>query len=119
MTESLHCTPETITTLVVNQPYTNAKFFFNVKKDLAAVYVSVLPMFSSNSAIISSLRFRFIIHFQFLFVYGVRECSNFILLLIYITLKWHIWKKNLKESGYIYICITDSFCCVPETNTTL
>ena len=42
---------------------------------------------------------------------GVRECSNFILLLIYVTLKWHIWEKNLKESGErdIYICITDSF----------
>ena len=70
--------------------------------------MSVFCLFSSNSVIASSLRFRFLIHFEFLFVSdGVRECSNFILLLIYVTLKWHIWEKNLKESGererYIYV----------------
>ena len=40
---------------------------------------SVLPMFSSKSFIVSGLIFRSLIHFQFTFVYGVRECSNFIL----------------------------------------
>ena len=39
----------------------------------------VLPMFSSNkSFIVSSLTFKSLIHFEFIFVYGVRECSNFI-----------------------------------------
>ena len=41
---------------------------------------SVLPMFSSKSFIISGLTFRSLIHFEFIFVYGVRKCSNFILL---------------------------------------
>ena len=41
---------------------------------------SVLPMFSSKSFIVSGLTFRSLIHFEFIFVYGVRECSNFILL---------------------------------------
>ena len=41
---------------------------------------SVLPMFSSKSFRVSSLTFRSLIHFEFIFVYGVRECSNFILL---------------------------------------
>ena len=27
----------------------------------------------------SGLRFRSLIHFEFIFVYGVRECSNFVL----------------------------------------
>ena len=40
---------------------------------------SILPMFSSKSFIVSSLLFRSLIHFEFIFVYGVRECSNFIL----------------------------------------
>ena len=40
---------------------------------------SVLPMFSSKSFIISGLTFRSLIHFEFIFVYGVRKCSNFIL----------------------------------------
>ena len=41
---------------------------------------SVLPMFSSRSFIVSGLMFRSLIHFQFIFVYGVRKCSSFILL---------------------------------------
>ena len=40
----------------------------------------VLPMFSSRSFIVSGLTFRYLIHFEFIFVYGVRECSSFILL---------------------------------------
>ena len=40
---------------------------------------SVLPMFSSKRFIVSGLPFRSLIHFDFIFVYGVRECSNFIL----------------------------------------
>ena len=37
-------------------------------------------MFSSKSFIVSGLIFRCLIHFEFIFVYGVRKCSNFILL---------------------------------------
>ena len=40
---------------------------------------SVLRMFSSKSFIVSSLTFRSLIHFEFIFVRGVRECSKFIL----------------------------------------
>ena len=36
---------------------------------------SVLPMFSSGSFIVSGLTFRSLIHFEFIFVYGVRKCS--------------------------------------------
>ena len=39
-------------------------------------------MFSSKSLIVSGLTFRSLIHFEFIFVYGVKECSNFIL--------WHV-----------------------------
>ena len=41
---------------------------------------SVLPMFSSRSFIVSGLMFRSLIHFELIFVYGVRKCSSFILL---------------------------------------
>ena len=41
---------------------------------------SVLPMFSSRSFIVSGLMFRPLIHFEFIFMYGVRKCSHFILL---------------------------------------
>ena len=36
---------------------------------------SVLPMFSSRSFIFFGLTFRSLIHFEFIFVYGVRKCS--------------------------------------------
>ena len=38
---------------------------------------SVLPMFSSKSFMVFSLIFTSLIHFQFIFVFGVREYSNF------------------------------------------
>ena len=37
---------------------------------------SVLPIFSSRSFIVSGLTFRSLIHFEFIFVYGVRKCSS-------------------------------------------
>ena len=36
---------------------------------------SVLPMFSSRSFIVSGLMFNSLIHFEFIFVHGVRKCS--------------------------------------------
>ena len=41
---------------------------------------SALPMFSSKSFIVSGITFRSLIHFEFIFVYGVRRYSNFIVL---------------------------------------
>ena len=41
---------------------------------------SVLPKFSSRSFIVSGPTFRSLIHFEFIFVYGVRKYSIFILL---------------------------------------
>ena len=37
---------------------------------------TVLPMFSSRSFIVSGLMFRSLIHFEFIFGYGVRKCSE-------------------------------------------
>ena len=36
-------------------------------------------MFSSKRYIVFGLTFRSLIHFEFIFVYGVRKCSSFIL----------------------------------------
>ena len=44
--------------------------------------MSVLPKFYSKNFIVSGLRFRSLIYFEFIFVYGVRKCSNFILLCV-------------------------------------
>ena len=50
-------------------------------------------MFSSKSFIGSSLTFRSI--FQFIFVYGVRECSNFILFHVAVQFSQHHLLKRL------------------------
>ena len=39
-------------------------------------------MFSLKSFIVSGLTFRSLIHFEFIFVYGVRKCSSFILVYV-------------------------------------
>ena len=49
-------------------------------EDLVVIYVIKCSMFYTRSFIVSCLTFRFLIHFEFIFVYGVRKCSNFILL---------------------------------------
>ena len=51
--------------------------------------LNVPPMFSSKSFIVSGLTFRSLIHFEFIFVYGVRKCSNFILLHVAVQFSQH------------------------------
>ena len=46
-------------------------------------------MFSSKSFIVSGLISRSLIHFEFIFVYGVRKCSHFILLHVALQFSQH------------------------------
>ena len=46
-------------------------------------------MFSSKSLIVSGLTFRFSIHFEFIFAYSIKECSNFLLLHIAVQFSQH------------------------------
>ena len=41
---------------------------------------SIVYMLPSRNFMVSSLTLRYLTHFKFVFVYSVRECSNFILL---------------------------------------
>ena len=61
----------------------------------------IVPMFSSRSFIVSGLTFRPLIHFEFIFLYGVRECSNFILLHVNVQFSQH---HLLKRLSFLY-CI--------------
>ena len=47
------------------------------------------------SFIVSGLTFRSLIYFEFIFVYGVRECSNFILLHVAVQFSQHHLLKRL------------------------
>ena len=51
---------------------------------------SVLRIFSSKSFIVSGLTFKSLIHFEFIFVYGVRKCSDSMHIEYFITAVWNI-----------------------------
>ena len=59
---------------------------------------SVLPMFFSRSLIVSGLTFRSFIHFEFIFMYGIRKCSSFILLQVVDQFSQHHLLKRLSFS---------------------
>ena len=65
--------------------------------------VSVLPMFSSRSFIVSDLTFRSLIHFEFIFVYAVRKFHSF-------TSGWPVFPSPLvKEIVFSPLYILASF----------
>ena len=52
-------------------------------------------MFSSKSFIVSGLTFKSLIRYEFIFAYGVRKCSNFILLHVAVHFPQHHLLKRL------------------------
>ena len=64
---------------------------------------SVLPMFPSKRFIVSGLTFRSLIYFEFIFVYGVRKCSNFILLHVAVQFSQHYLLKRLSFLHSIFL----------------
>ena len=63
---------------------------------------SFLPVFFPKSFIVSSLMFRTVIHFVFVYVYGV-ECSNFIFLHISVQLCQPAYWQDL--FSIVYFCL--------------
>ena len=64
---------------------------------------SVLPMFSFKSFIVSGLTFRSLNHFEFIFVNGVKKCSNFILLDVAVQFSQHHLLKRLSLPHCIFL----------------
>ena len=64
---------------------------------------SVLPIFPSKSSIVSGLTFRSLIHFEFILVYGVRKCSNLILLHVSVQFSQHHLLKRLSLLHCIFL----------------
>ena len=56
---------------------------------------SVLPVISFKSFIVSGLKFRSLVHFEFVFVSGIREYYNFILLHVAFKFPQHHLLKRL------------------------
>ena len=64
---------------------------------------TVFCLFSSKSFIVSGPAFRSLIHFEFIFVYGVRKCSNFILLHVAVQFSQHHLLKRLSLPHCIFL----------------
>ena len=77
-----------------------------IQKDTTAIYVKECSAYVFLCFIVSSLTFRSLIHFEFIFVYGVKECSNFILLHAVVQFSQHHLMKRL--SFLVYSCL---LCC--------
>ena len=60
-------------------------------------------MFSSKGFIESTITFRSLIHFEFPFVYGVREFSNFVVLHVAVQLSRHHLFKRLSFLHCIFL----------------
>ena len=65
--------------------------------------LSVLPVFSSKSFILSGLTFKSLIHFEFIFVYGVRKYSYFIVLHVAVQFSQHHLLKRLSLPHCIFL----------------
>ena len=61
-------------------------------------------MFFSKSFMVSGHAFRSLIHFELIFVYGVRECSNFALLHIAVQFSQHNLLKRFSFL-HLYSCL--------------
>uniref|UniRef100_A0A8C6CVG7 Uncharacterized protein n=1 Tax=Moschus moschiferus TaxID=68415 RepID=A0A8C6CVG7_MOSMO len=70
---------------------------------LIVSFASVLPTFSFRSFIVSGLTFSSLIHFEFIFVYGVRKCSSFILLQVADQFSQYHLLKRLSFLHFIFL----------------
>ena len=64
---------------------------------------NVLPMFYSRSFMVSHFVFKSLSHFEFIFVYGERVCSDFIHLHVAVQLYQHHLLKRLSFLHCIYL----------------
>ena len=55
--------------------------------------------------IVSGLTFMSLIHFEFIFVYGVRKCSNFILLHVAVQFFQHHLIEERLSFPIVYSCL--------------
>ena len=73
--------------------------------------LSVLPMFFSKTFIFSGLTFRSSIHFQFIFLHGIRQFSNFILLHVTVQFSQHYLLKRLPFLHSIFLPLLSKMRC--------
>ena len=73
------------------------------KKLLWPMSKKLLPVFSSRTFMVLGLTFRSLIHFEFIFVYGVRKWSSFILLHVAVQFFQHHLLKRPSFSHCMFL----------------
>ena len=69
----------------------------------------VLPIFSPRNFMVLGL-FRSLIHFEFIFVYGVRKCSN--LILLHVAVQCTISFERSSSADSIFCVISESLSII-------
>ena len=60
-------------------------------------------MFFSKSFIVFGLTFRSLIHLGFIYVYGVRKCSNFIIIHVAVQFYQHLLLKRISLPHGVFL----------------
>ena len=74
-----------------------------IAREATQTLKKLLHMFSSGGFIVSGLMFRCLIHLEFIFVYGVRKWSSFILLQVLDQISQHHLLKRLSLIHCIFL----------------
>ena len=72
----------------------------------------LLPLFSSRTLMDSCFTLRTFTHWEFIFVYGVREWSSFILLCIAVQFSQHHLLKRLSFFHCIFSCFVEDYLTI-------
>ena len=80
-----------------------AFIFITLWGGITMICIRVFCLFYSKNFIVGGLTFSSLIHFEFIFVYGVGECSNFILLHVTIWISWIVEEAVLSPLSILAI----------------
>ena len=90
-------------------------FYFRYSRRWVIEGIALCPrvfcLFSSKAFLVSGLTFRSLIHLEFIFVYGVRKCSNFILLQVAFQISQHHLLKMLSLLHCIFLSALSKIRC--------
>ena len=76
----------------------------NLRKHLYSfMSENILPMFYSKSFMVSCLMVKYLNHFEFIFIHGVRVCFSFIDLHAIVQFSQHQLLKRLSFSHFIFL----------------
>ena len=77
---------------------------YQKKTLLREMWEILLPVFSSGTVMVSSLKLRYLIHFELILTYGVRTQSSFIILRVSVHFSQHHFLNTLSSPQCMFLC---------------